>query len=752
MREDSEKSIEGCIEHIIYRNEENGYTVFNLTSEGDELTCVGFFQLLNEGENIRAYGSYTEHVSYGTQFKVDHYEISAPKDTQAMERYLGSGAIKGIGAALAARIVGRFKDDTLKILLDEPERLSEVRGISERKAQEIAVSVKAQEDMRTAMMFLQQYGITWATGVKIFKTYGQDMYTLMRENPYRLAEDIDGIGFRMADDIASKIGIRKDSEYRIKSGILYCLLQASGEGDVYLPQNLLLSRARELLGLPSESMTKAIGDLAVSRKIILRDLKRKNSAGDDEQERIVYASWYYYLELDTAHMLNALNVTVSDDEKNIENQIESLSKKSSIVLDDEQKQAVFGAATKGLLIITGGPGTGKTTTINEMIRYFESRKMDFLLAAPTGRAARRMTETTGYEASTIHRLLEISPSGRDAEETLTFSRNADNPLTADVIIIDEMSMVDLFLMHALLLAVPVGTRLVLVGDVDQLPSVGAGDVLRDMIRSDVFPTVTLTRIFRQAEGSDIVLNAHRINRGEQITLTNKSTDFFFLKRTDADRIIRNTIELIRDRLPKYLHVNSSDIQVLTPMRKGALGVERLNRILQQYLNPPSDGKKEKSFGNVLFRVGDKVMQTHNNYQLEWEIRGQYGIVTDHGVGIFNGDMGIVHEVNDFASEMEIEFDGGRYVFYPYSLLEELELSYAVTIHKSQGSEYPAVIIPILKGPKMLLSRNLLYTAVTRAKSVVVILGCEDTIRAMIANKQEKSRHTALDIRILETRS
>ncbi|MCI1721624.1 MAG: ATP-dependent RecD-like DNA helicase [Lachnospiraceae bacterium] len=747
MTDFSGEKAEGYIDHIIFRNEENGYTVFSLVADGEELTCVGFFQFLNAGETIEAFGRYTEHSAYGRQFKVDSFRVKTPENAEAMERYLGSGAIKGIGAALAARIVKEFGEDTLRILREEPERLAEVRGISERRAQEIAVQVSEQEEMRSAMIFLQQYGISLSLAVKIYQAYGQELYDILQQNPYRMAEDIDGVGFRMADEIASKIGIESDSEYRIRSGLLYVLNAAAAEGSVYLPQDILISRTEEILGVPEEAIEKCIGDLAIEHKVVLKD--ETDGKSPSGLRRIVYAGTYYYLELNCARMLNALNVVCEDDEEKIEKKIRHLGKHDGIVLEKEQEEAVRDAVRHGLLIMTGGPGTGKTTTINEMIRYFESEKMDFVLAAPTGRAARRMTEATGYEASTIHKLLEIAPTSGNLEGSLRFSRNEQNPLTADVVIIDEMSMVDIFLMHALLSAIPVGTRLILAGDVDQLPSVGPGDVLADMIRSEAFPTVRLTKIFRQAEGSDIVVNAHRINHGEQIALTNQSRDFFFLKRSDANLIISNMIELIRDKLPAYVHARPFDIQVLTPMHKGLLGVERLNGILQQYLNPPSPKKAEKSYGERIFRVGDKVMQIRNNYQLEWEIRGKYGIAADRGVGIFNGDMGIIRSISPFASSMEIEFDGGRFVDYPFSEMEQLELSYAITIHKSQGSEYAAVLIPLLGGSKMLLTRNLLYTAVTRAKSCVTILGSEETVREMIGNRSEKSRYTSLDLRIRE---
>ncbi len=753
-----QESVKGIIEHIIFRNEENGYTVLSLRSKGKELTLVGFFQSVNEGESIEAFGRFTAHVSYGEQFKVESYEIREPEGREAVERYLGSGAIKGIGKALAARIVRKFGEDTLRILEEEPERLAEIKGISMKKARDIAKQADAQRSQRAAMLFLQQYGVSLALGVKIYTKYGEEMYSILRENPYRLAEDIDGVGFKTADAIAAKIGIAADSEYRIRCGILYVLGLASGEGSVYLPEWDLTAKTADLLGVADGDVERQIMSLAIERKIIIRNHTSAEGMPEESlsegKNRIVYLARYYYLELNAARMLCDLNVRVTaDEDADIERRLMHVLARGgsrNIVLEEEQKQAILSAAKYGLFILTGGPGTGKTTTINQMLRFFESENMDIRLAAPTGRAAKRMTETTGYEASTIHRLLEISSMSDEMGESVRFERNEQNPLETDVVIIDEMSMVDIFLMYSLLSALPVGTRLVLVGDVDQLPSVGPGAVLRDMLRSGAFPSIRLSRIFRQAASSDIIVNAHKINSGQQIVLGNKSKDFFFLRRSDPNLIISNIIELVRDKLPGYVDAKPFDIQVLSPMRKGALGVERLNRILQEYLNPPSEEKAERMFGDNKFRVGDKVMQIKNNYQIEWEIkRGRYGIVVDHGQGIFNGDMGTIREINEFANILTIEFDEGRFVDYPFSNIEELELAYAVTIHKSQGSEYPAVILPLLTGPRMLFSRNLLYTAVTRARKCVMILGSEETVRGMIENVTQQLRYTSLDERILE---
>lgn len=737
-------TIEGYVEHIIFRNEDNGYTVLNLMSEGSEVTCVGIFEYVSEGELLELHGTYVEHATYGQQLKVDSYETKIPEDTIAMERYLGSGAIKGIGAALAARIVRRFGEDTMRILDEEPERLAEVKGISEAKAREIAQQVAEKSEMRSAMMFLQQYGISVALGVKIYGKYGSRVYSVLRENPYRLAEDIQGIGFRIADEIAGRIGIHTDSDYRIKSGLFYALFLAAGEGHVYLPEEVLLSRASEILGVEASFMEKHVMDLAMDRKVVI-----KEEISGEERRRIVYASQYYYLELDTARRLTELNIENDEDEYKIRKRLEFIEKKNGLELETEQRNAVVEAVRNGVLVITGGPGTGKTTTINALIQYFELEEMDIYLAAPTGRAAKRMTETTGYEASTIHRLLELTGMMEESSAAAHFERNEENPLEADVIIIDEMSMVDISLMHALLTAVQVGTRLILVGDVNQLPSVGPGRVLKDIIDSQCFCVVKLNKIFRQATESDIVVNAHKINAGEEISINNNSKDFFFLKRYDADVIVASIVYLVQKKLPPYVEAKPLDIQVLTPMRKGLLGVERLNEVLQKYLNPADKKKREKEHGGGLFREGDKVMQIKNNYQLEWEIRGKYNIPVEKGVGVFNGDMGIVHEINTYAETMTVVFEECRYVEYTFKQLEELELAYAVTIHKSQGSEYPAVILPLLGGPKMLMSRNLLYTAVTRAKRCVTVVGSEVTFQAMIHNKQEKSRYTSLDQRIQE---
>lgn len=731
------ESLAGYVEHIIYRNADNGYTVLNLVSGEDEITCVGIFSAIAEGENIEAQGEYTEHPTYGQQFKVTSFEEKAPEDEEAIERYLGSGAIKGIGLAMAARIVRRFKEDTFRIIEEEPERLAEIKGISNRKAMEIASQVNEKRDLRQAMIFLQQYGITMNLAVKVYQAYGQDVYGIIRENPYRLADDIDGVGFRTADEIAARVGIRMDSDFRVRSGILYTLLQASGEGHTYLPETELTPRASKLLNVTAEQVEKRYMDLAIERKIILKQM---------EDQTQIYAASFYYMEANTATMLKRLNVSYDVSDAEIEQRIRGIEKKSGMTLDEHQVTAVKEAVRNGLLVITGGPGTGKTTTINTIIRYFELEGLEIFLAAPTGRAAKRMSETTGFEARTVHRMLELNGG---AEGSGGFERDESNPLEANVIIVDEMSMVDISLMYSLLKAISVGTRLILVGDVNQLPSVGPGSVLRDIIQSHACNVVMLTKIFRQASTSDIIVNAHKINHGEEVILDNKSMDFFFLKRYDADVIINVVLQLIKQKLPKFVDATPYDIQVLTPMRKGLLGVERLNGILQRYMNPPANDKVEKEYGSTVFREGDKVMQTKNNYQLAWEIRTKFGLTVDKGLGIFNGDMGIIRQINDFAEQMIIEFDEGRMVEYPYKLLDELELAYAITIHKSQGSEYPAVVIPLLGGPMMLMNRNLLYTAVTRARKCVTLVGNEVTFQQMIQNTSQQKRYSGLCDRLKE---
>ncbi len=739
------ETVTGYVDHVIYQNKENGYTVAALVYEGEELICVGTLQSVEAGQTLELKGNYVEHPVYGRQLKVESCRETVPDDADSMERYLGSGAVKGVGESLAARIVKKFGSDTFRVIEEEPERLAEIKGISERKAREIALQMIEKKEMREAFVFLQKYGISNALAVKIYNRYGTGLYGIMRENPYRLAEDIEGVGFRIADGIAVKAGIHADSDYRVRSGILYVLLQAAAEGHTYLPSELLKEKTAELLGIDQETAAPQISNLAMDKKLVVK------GRGDEQR---VYAASYYYAELSCARMLHDLNLSIDEEllpaqEEKIRTLLKSLEAEQGIVLDELQRQAVLKSIVSGLMILSGGPGTGKTTTINTMIRYFEREGMDILLAAPTGRAAKRMTEATGYEARTIHRLLEVG--GGPQEGHAQFERNKENPLEADVIIIDEMSMVDIHLFKALLEAVSIGTRLIMVGDVDQLPSVGPGQVLQDLIESGAFPTVILRKIFRQAVESDIIINAHKINGGEPISLDNKSREFFFLERSDVNVIYKHMIQLIREKLPSYVDAMPYDIQVLTPMRKGNLGAVTLNRILQQYLNPPSQEKKEHTSGERLFREGDKVMQVKNNYQIPWEIVSKYGIPIDKGTGVFNGDMGIIREISEAAQTVTVEYDEHKRIDYPFSGLEEIELAYAVTVHKSQGSEYPAVILPVLTGPRMLFNRNLLYTAVTRARRCVTILGSRQAVLEMIKNERQHRRYTSLNDRIREIR-
>lgn len=738
-----EEVLEGYVDRIVYRNNENGYTVLSLVRDDIEMTVVGTFTFINEGEYICVTGNYTQHAVYGEQLQMKSYEIKEPEDLFSMERYLGSGAIKGVGSALAARIVRKFKKETFTIIEQEPERLAEIKGISERLAREISVQFEEKREMRTAMIFLQKYGISNTFAVKIYQEYGQRLYDIIKQNPYKLAEDISGIGFKLADEIAKNVGVALDSEERIKAGIMYALSNATGLGHVYLPEEELVSQSSELLEVEFADIQKQITDMMIAKKIIVKEIQGK---------KVIYHASFYYTELNSARMLLDLNVKYDISSKELEKRIKALEESSGMELDEMQRRAVYEAAVNGLLIITGGPGTGKTTTINQIIRFFEAEGLEILLAAPTGRAAKRMSETTKKEAQTIHRLLELSGAVEDSDSRLRFERNEENPLEADAIIIDEMSMVDISLMHAFLKAVSVGTRLILVGDVNQLPSVGPGNVLKDIIDSNAFNVVRLTKIFRQAAESTIITNAHKINAGQRIQLDNKSKDFFMLQRDDTTLIIRVILSLMMEKMPKYVNTTPKEVQVLTPMRKGELGVERLNEIIQRYINPPEASKKEKEYRGTIFREGDKVMQIKNNYQLEWEVRNAYNICLNKGTGVFNGDCGIIKEINTFAEILTVEFEEGKTVEYPFSNLEELELAYAITIHKSQGSEYPAVVLPILTGPRMLFNRNLLYTAVTRAKKCVTVVGSADMVQRMIDNTMEQKRYSSLDLRISEMSS
>ncbi len=731
-------SIRGAVTHIVYRNEENGYTIFSLECGEEEITCTGTVPELAEGEYLRVCGQFVSHPVYGRQLRVSTLTAEPPEDTMAMERYLGSGAVKGIGPKLAARIVLKFGADTFRIMEEEPERLAEIKGITERKAAEFYKQFHDRQEMRDAMMYLGELGISLNLSYKIYRRYGKKLYQILSSNPYQLVQDLDGVGFSLADEIAQRAGISPGSPQRISAGILYVLQKAGRNGHTCLPSTLLTAEASQMLGVPVDAVDTQLSALWIDGRIVRRK--------EDELDRVSLAV-YDHMEVETAAMLLRLNTQSRLSEKTAPS-LET----GTIRLTPDQHLAVQKAAECGILVLTGGPGTGKTTTINAIIRCFEELGQAVVLAAPTGRAARRMSQASGREAKTIHRLLEVSgppEESRGSGSPVYFERNEQNPLDADVVIIDEMSMIDLFLMHALLKAVAPGTHLVLVGDHDQLPSVGPGRVLGDILDSGLFPVVNLDRIFRQALESDIVKNAHLINDGKEIALDNKSRDFFCIRRDDVQSILGVVVALVRDKLPPYVGTGSPEIQVLTPMRKGELGVERLNEVLQQYLNPPRPELKEVQLYQNLFREGDKIMQVRNNYQIEWEVPGKYNIPIRKGSGIFNGDMGVIEQINHFAREILVRFDENRVVRYSFEEMEEVDLAYAVTVHKSQGSEYPAVVLPLLNGPRMLMNRNILYTAVTRAKKCVVIVGSARQVGQMIASEKSQERYSGLADRIRE---
>ena len=743
------KSLSGYVESITFRNEENGYTVLTLSYGKKEIKCTGNFGYISEGEYLEIEGEEVFHDIYGEQIKVTSYKVIPATDELSLKKYLGSGAIKGLGAVLANRIVDKFGEDTLRIVEEEPERLAEIRGITIRKAMDICEQVEEKKDMRDVMIFLQGYGISPTLSNKIYTMYGQKVYDIIKTNPYKLADDLSGIGFKTADEIARRAGVEVNASIRIKSGMCYALSDASLSGHTYLPKEKLVEKTINLLGLRDQYLNadgtynmdlldNCFTELVLEKKLILKNIEEKDA---------VFLSTYYYTELNIARMLLELNISTPEDDYIMGVKLDTIEKLSGVELDDLQRKAVIETQNNGITIITGGPGTGKTTTINAIIQMFEADGLEVSLAAPTGRAAKRMNEATGHEAKTIHRLLKISggaseETGRD-EIDAKFGRNEQNPLETDVIIVDEMSMVDTFLVHALLKAVTIGTRVVFVGDINQLASVGPGNVLRDIIESEQFSVVRLTKVFRQAGESGIVTNAHKINKGEQVALDNSMGDFLYIERENAQMALNATIGLMMSKLPQYVEAKPMDIQVLTPMRGGILGVNSLNEQLQKYINPQDENKREREIAGVIFREGDKVMQIKNNYQLEWEQRSEGGRIYDSGTGIFNGDMGIITTINNTTNTMEVVFDDDRYVIYDSKQAEELELAYAITIHKSQGSEYPAVIMPLVSGVSMLMTRNLLYTGVTRAKKCVCIVGRKETFSAMIANEDQHRRYSGL---------
>ena len=741
------ETIKVYIKRITYRSETTGFTVLVIEVDGIEKNAVGTFVQVDEGMHLEAKGEWVDHPMYAKQFSVKEYRQLPFEDSLSIERYLGSGAIKGIGPALAHRISMKFADDTLKIIEEEPERLAEVKGISLQSARRIATQLEEKKETREVLMYLQRFGISNTVALKIHKFYGDRIYGIMEKNPYQLAEDIDGIGFQKADEIATKSGLLIDSEFRIRSGITYALLKASANGHIYMPEELLIRSTTHLLQVASEEVQPHIMNLYMDKKIVIKEWNNT---------RCIYAPNIYYAELNCARMILDLNEKEELLPAEVENRnlrmkkiIDKEEERGAYVLDEVQKKAIKDSLMYGVLLITGGPGTGKTTIINSIIQYYLEEGKDVFLSAPTGRAAKRMTQSTGYEAKTIHRMLEVSGGDLENNRHSYFGRDEENPLEVDVIIVDEVSMMDIFLFHALLKAVPMGTKVILVGDVDQLPSVGPGQVLRDLIESKCLPVSSLKKIYRQGEKSLIVRNAHRINQGERIVTEKGSEDFFLMNRNRAEKIQSEMIGLIQKNLPSYYHVKPFDVQVLTPMRDGELGVNRLNILLQAALNPPQKDKHEVRIDTSCFREGDKVMQIKNNYQIEWEVVGNYGIPIDNGMGVFNGDMGSVVEINDYAQQLTVEYEEHKRVVYPFYQLDQLELAYAITIHKSQGSEYPVVIIPILGGPRNLFCRNLLYTGVTRARECLLLMGNREVINEMIENSHVKERYTSLSLQMLE---
>jgi exodeoxyribonuclease V alpha subunit len=734
---------EGLVENIIYYNEENGYAVFSLATsdneDDEELMCVGYVPGITMGESIKISGTQVIHPTYGEQISVEMYEKTMPKTEKGIERYLASGVIKGLGKKTAKRIVEKFGAETLNIMEREPEKLAQLRGISSEKARHFSSVFKEQAELRNAMLYLQEYGISPSYCMKIYKKYKDKTIETVKQNPYTLADDIFGIGFKIADEIAANVGIDQTSPFRIRAGVKYMLNLASANGHIYLPLEVLLKRTSDMLSLPDEVIQNELKGMHIENYIWLE------RTGDTMR---VYLNYFYYSESFIARSLVELSRNEDSSNKNYDDEIDLLEISENIEFAPNQRLAVKAAMENGVLVITGGPGTGKTTIINAIIKLAEAEGNEIKLAAPTGRAAKRMSEATGHEAQTLHRLLGINFM-EDSSRRQSFERDEDNPLEADIIIIDESSMVDNMLMFSLLKAVESGTRLILVGDANQLPSVGAGNVLKDIIASGVVKVVYLNEIFRQAQESAIIINAHKINNGEYPDITQKDKDFFFMKRYDQRELLSTLTGLVSSRLPNYMNCDAiSDIQVLTPMRKSALGVINLNNVLQEVLNPPHSTKREKEFHKVIYREGDKVMQIKNNYNMEWKLVDK-GRVVEEGQGVYNGDCGIINYIDLENEFVEVMFDDNRVVQYDYSQMDELELSYAVTIHKSQGSEYRVVVLPIHSGPEMLMTRNLLYTALTRAKELAVIVGSPEMLFKMVDNNKEVDRYTTLSLRMRE---
>lgn len=726
-------TVSGIIEEIIYNNPDNGYTVCEVDSHEEGMfTATGYMPYISEGESVSLTGYWTTHPDYGEQLRVDYYETILPTDEESILKYLSSGVIKGIREATAKKLVERFGTDILQILLNEPERIAEIKGISKEKAKTIGDSYRELQSMQNIVIFLQQYNINANIAVKVHNILGSGAVDAIKENPYVLSDRVDGISFKTSDTIAFNMGLPKNSPTRIKSGIKYILQNAAfTNGHTYLPKMLLIEHAVYKLQIEEAEAESALADLMLHHELYSDRI---------DNEDVCYLYSYYEAEHYIARRLASMSIheqkfVMHEDE--CEKAISELEEINNITLAPEQRDAVHTALISGCMVLTGGPGTGKTTTINSIIEIFDKMKLSVALAAPTGRAAKRLGQVTGCEAKTIHRLL-----GTQAENDgfHSFIHTEENPLPADVIILDEVSMVDINLMASFLKAVKRGARLILSGDSDQLPSVGPGNVLRDIIESDALPVIRLNRIFRQAEQSTIIVNAHKINKGEMPDLSVKNSDFFFLRRSTAEQAVLTIVDLFKNRLPKSYGIDPiSSIQVLSPTKKGIAGTINLNKLLQQHINPPAYGKDEHTYGNTVFRVGDKIIQTKNNYDIPYSrLHG------DSGMGIYNGDMGIIDEINTADKYMVVIFDEDKQVEYPFTNLDELDLAYAVTVHKSQGSEFPYVLMPVCSFPPMLTSRNLLYTAVTRAKDMVILAGSEKTVYAMTQNNSYGQRFTGLN--------
>ena len=724
------EKIEGTISDIVFKNEENGYTIAHLNTKKDEVVVVGCMPTLAVGESIEVEGKWITHKTYGKQFEVSRFIPIIPSSVEGIYAYLSSGMLNGIGEKMAKRIIDKFGVNTLDVIQNMPEKLKEVEGIGTKKIEQIVKSYEDNRELRNIIIELSPYGISPSYCMKIYKKYKSKAIDTIKKNPYKLAEDVRGIGFKIADTIANNMGIEKNSRDRVSQGIIYILNQSISSGHTYLPIKLLISQSKELLEVDADIINECTMGLAYDQKI---HIEKYNN------EQIVYLTKYYIYENGVCKQIVKLAQSeINDLNLDINEMIIDIEKEENIKLATNQKLAVKEAINNGVTVVTGGPGTGKTTTINTIIKVFEKASKEVVLAAPTGRAAKRMSETSKKEAKTIHRLLEMG-YGTDSDE-LQFMKNEDEPIKADVIILDEVSMVDIALMYSVLGAIKPGTRLILVGDSDQLPSVGAGNVLKDIIDSEVIKVVELNEIFRQAQESMIVVNAHKINKGEPIHINKKGKDFFFIKKETNEEILNEIIGLVEHRLPKYYNVDKiKDIQLLTTMRKGDIGVNSLNIELQKYLNKPEKYKVEEEFPKRIFRVGDKVMQIKNNYTKKWETEDK----RDSGEGIYNGDIGYIYHIDKSSKKLYTIFDDSKIVEYTYDELDELDHSFCTTIHKSQGSEFQVVIVPIVWAPPMLLSRNLLYTAVTRAKKLVVLVGNTKYLEYMIKNNRTGDRYSKL---------